>query len=392
MKSVIYYRLENCENCHKCLLKCPTGAISMKDNKISIDNKKCIHCDHCIEICENRGFKVKNEHMEDTFSSYDYKVVLVPTSLLSDFKNHTEAKQTFKAIQALGFDEVLQYSDIEGAMYLETMNYVENQNELKITSFCPTINKLIETNYPTLIDHLLPFEYPVEVAAKKARERLKDKGRVGIYSLCECVAKMTLAKYPYGNHNSNIDHAMSISHVFPKINRLKNKEELDLEMSLTGIQSVVSDFFTFGQGSKPLVSVEGINNVKKILELAEFGHMDDIGILGLFACYKGCIGGYFLWSNPFIGRINIDQFVENATTNITPIHLEDYYKTHIDKQTKQPSMKERMKRFKQISEILNTLPQFDCGACGYPNCRTLAEQIVDQQDNIETCRVRGGQI
>ena len=120
--------------------------------------------------------------------------------------------------------------------------------------------------------------------------------------------------------------------------------------------------------------------------------MDDIGILGLFACYKGCIGGYFLWSNPFIGRINIDQFVENATTNITPIHLEDYYKTHIDKQTKQPSMKERMKRFKQISEILNTLPQFDCGACGYPNCRTLAEQIVDQQDNIETCRVRGGQI
>ena len=101
------------------------------------------------------------------------------------------------------------------------------------------------------------------MAAKKARERLKDKGRVGIYSLCECVAKMTLAKYPYGNHNSDIDHAMSISHVFPKINRLKNKEELDLEMSLTGIQSVVSDFFTFGQGSKPLVSVEGINKRKK---------------------------------------------------------------------------------------------------------------------------------
>ena len=106
--------------------------------------------------------------------------------------------------------------------------------------------------------------------------------------------------------------------------------------------------------------------------------MDDIGILGLFACYKGCIGGYFLWSNPFIGRINIDQFVENATTNITPIHLEDYYKTHIDKQTKQPSMKERMKRFKQISEILNTLPQFDCGACGYPNLNQTVAPLLNK--------------
>lgn len=329
--------------------------------------------------------------MEDTFNQYDYKVVLVPTSLLSDFKSDLEARQTFKAIEALGFDEVIQYSDIEGALYLESMNYVEKESELKITSFCPTINRLIELNYPTLIDNLLPFEYPVEIAAKKARERLKDKSRIGIYSLCECVGKMTLAKHPYGNKKSNIDHAMSISHVFPKINRLKNKEEFDLKVSLTGIQSVVSDFFTFGQGTKPLVAVEGINNVKKILDLAEFGHMDDIGLLGLFACYKGCIGGCFLWSNPFIGRIYIDRFVENALPNKMILSHEDYYKPYDENTINQPSIKEKMKRFKQISEILNKLPQYDCGACGYPNCRTLAEQIADKQDDITTCRVQGGQ-
>ncbi|WRK54044.1 [Fe-Fe] hydrogenase large subunit C-terminal domain-containing protein [Coprobacillaceae bacterium CR2/5/TPMF4] len=41
-----------------------------------------------------------------------------------------------------------------------------------LTSFCPTINKLIENEYPTLIDHLLPYDYPVEIAAKRLKKNI----------------------------------------------------------------------------------------------------------------------------------------------------------------------------------------------------------------------------
>lgn len=389
MKPTINYTLTACKNCMKCIRVCPTGALTLINGEIKIDSKKCIDCDMCIEICDSRGLKITNEHISKTKDLYDYRVVLVPTSIFSDFKSYDEAKKMFKAIERLGFDEVIQYSDIEGALYLQSIREIEQHDSLKISSFCPTINKLIKQCYPTLVDHLLPFDYPVEIAAKKARKRLEAKyQRVGIYSICECVGKMTLAKHPYGNEESNIDHAMSVSHIFPKINRLKNDDEYELHICQEGIQSVVSDFYHFAQGTRPVVSVEGIDNVKKILELAEFGHMDDIGLLGLFACYKGCIGGYFLWSNPFIGRLYIDRMVEHATYLPNSLQLEDYHKEHLLVDEEHISMKERIKRFNQISEILNTLPQFDCGACGFPNCRALAEQIADHEADDSYCRVK----
>lgn len=389
MKPTICYTLPSCKNCLKCIRACPTEAITLKNNEIKIDQKKCIDCDMCIESCDSRGLKITNEHITKTMSQYDYRVILVSTSIFSDFKNFGEAKKMFKAIERLGFDEVVQYSDIEGALYMESMHQIENENSLKISSFCPTINRLIKQSYPTLVDNLLPFNYPVEVAAKKVRDRLADQhGKVGIYSLCECVGKMTLAKHPYDNEDSFIDHAMSVSHIFPKINRLKNEDEAELRISQEGIQSVVSDFYHFAQGTRPVVSISGIDNVKKVLELAEFGHMDEIGLLGLFACYKGCIGGYFLWSNPFIGRLNIDQMVGHSSHHLALLNNEDYFKEHELIDEEHISMKEKMQRFKKISEVLSTLPQFDCGACGFPNCRALAEQIVDNEADDSYCRVK----
>lgn len=389
MKPTIQYTLKSCKKCLKCIRVCPSEAISLINGEIKIDEKKCIDCDMCIEACERRGLSVIQETFEETKDQYDYCVALVPTSLLSDFKSFKEAKQMFKAIERLGFDEVIQYSDMEGALYLQAFQEIENKKSLTISSFCPTINRLIKLNYPTLIDHLLPFDYPVEVAAKKVRKQLANTSlKVGIYSLCECVGKMTLAKHPYENLDSNIDHALSISYIFPKINRLKNDEEYDLKIYREGMQSVVSEFYPFGQGSQPVVSVEGIDNVKKILELAEFGHMDDIGLLGLFACCKGCIGGHFLWSNPFIGRLYIDRMVAYAATLPKGIELKDYSKKHVYNDDNKMSMKEKMQRFKKVSEVLNTLPQYDCGACGFPNCRALAEQIVDHEANDTYCRVK----
>ena len=161
-----------------------------------------------------------------------------------------------------------------------------------------------------------------------------------------------------------------------------------MQISQEGIQSVVSDFYHFAQGTRPVVSISGIDNVKKVLELAEFGHMDEIGLLGLFACYKGCIGGYFLWSNPFIGRLNIDQMVGHSTHQLALLDNDDYFKEHELIDEEHISMKEKMQRFKKISEVLSTLPQFDCGACGFPNCRALAEQIVDNEADDSYCRVK----
>lgn len=91
---------------------------------------------------------------------------MIPTAILSDLKTYDEIKNIAHAIKEFGFDEVVQYSDIEGLLYKQGLKDSKNGEEVMLTSFCPTINKLIINDYPTLIDHLLPYDYPVEIAAK----------------------------------------------------------------------------------------------------------------------------------------------------------------------------------------------------------------------------------
>lgn len=220
------------------------------------------------------------------------------------------------------------------------------------------------------------------------RERLKDKGKVGIYSLCDCVGKKTLAKHPFDNKNSEIDHAMSLSHIFPKAVKLKSEETIDLHLCQEGIQSIVSDFYHYGQGSRSLVSVSGVDHCIQALELAEFGHLDEIGLIALFACQGGCIGGRYLWSNPFLGRLHIDTMSSFANTKVADLKEEWYLKEHCLDDEEEISMKEKMTLYLKINEILESLPRYDCGACGYPNCKALALDIFYQKASLNDCRVK----
>jgi NADH-quinone oxidoreductase subunit F len=56
-KELIKYRViaGKCEGCMLCLKSCPSGAITgVKDQPHTIDQKKCIKCGTCIEMCESK--------------------------------------------------------------------------------------------------------------------------------------------------------------------------------------------------------------------------------------------------------------------------------------------------------------------------------------------------
>ena len=215
MKPVVSYKGSNCKKCIKCVKECPMDAISIVNEQVIIDENKCINCDICIQACNQKLLQVKHIDLKDFLNQYDYNIALIPTAILSDLKNYDEIKNIAHAIKEFGFDEVVEYSDIEGTLYKQALKDSIGKNKVMITSFCPTINKLIINEYPTLIDHLLPYDYPVEIAAKKLRDKYADK-KIGIYSLCECVGKLSLAKYPFGNEKSNIDMLLVFLSYFHK--------------------------------------------------------------------------------------------------------------------------------------------------------------------------------
>lgn len=385
MKPVVSYKGSNCKKCIKCVKECPMDAISIVNEQVIIDENKCINCDICIQACNQKLLQVKHIDLKDFLNQYDYNIALIPTAILSDLKNYDEIKNIAHAIKEFGFDEVVEYSDIEGTLYKQALKDSIGKNKVMITSFCPTINKLIINEYPTLIDHLLPYDYPVEIAAKKLRDKYADK-KIGIYSLCECVGKLSLAKHPFGNEESNIDYALSISKLFPQINHLKNDLQEDIEFNHLGIESIVSNLY--GKDNLSIISVEGLSQIKKVLDLVEFDQLKHIDLLALFNCFQGCIGGYYLWSNPFEGSYNIESMMEQYTLSDLKLNDEEYrIHRQLDHQ-EMLSMKERMAWFAKVNDILELLPQYDCGACGFANCRSLAQSIVDHKVDIQVCRVR----
>lgn len=385
MKPVISYLGNSCKNCIKCVKSCPTDAISIVNEQVIIDEDKCINCDICMQACDQKVLRIKHIDLKNTLKKHDYNIALIPTAILSDLKTYEEIKNISQAIKRLGFDEVIQYSDVEGFLYQQALNECKEKKEPLLTSFCPTINNLIKNEYPTLIDHLLPYDYPVEIAAKRLRNKYHDQN-IAIYSLCECVGKLTLAKEPFGNKASNIDYALCISQIFPKINKLKNNDRENIEINKDGVKSIVKDLF--GKDSLSVISVAGLTQIRTVLDLIEFDQLKHIELIALYNCFQGCIGGYYLWSNPYVGCYNIESMLDDCNGKIAALKKEDYDKVHEIDSNNVQNFKERLAWFNKVNAILETLPQFDCGSCGFANCRNLAIRIANNEVDDSLCRVK----
>ncbi|QIB26608.1 (Fe-S)-binding protein [Caloranaerobacter azorensis] len=49
---------------------------------------------------------------------------------------------------------------------------------------------------------------------------------------------------------------------------------------------------------------------------------------------------------------------------------------------------EAIRKIEEIKKLTNLLPGLDCGSCGAPSCRALAEDIVRGYGKIEDCIFR----
>ncbi len=385
MKSVISYTLEKCSKCMKCLKICPTEAITIVNSRVVIDHEKCTNCGKCLSSCYHQGLQAKGSTLYD-IANYDYTVCIVPSALISDCKNQEEAQELFYAIKCLGFDEVVDITDIEGQVYLETIELSRAQKGNSfISSFCPVINELLAIKYPTLLPHLMPLEYPSEIAAKTIRKRLSDKGRVGIFNCCECVSKLHLAKYPYGDQSFEVDHALSIVDIFPKIKANFKKGKMETCFNREGLQSVNPSMMMHRDD---ILVADGFDKVMHILELAEFNQLSEFCCIMLFPCFNGCLGGSLLWGNSYIMKTNIQELCPVKDKEIATLPLEELYGLCIINKTKELGrFKERFIFFNKVNEQLEKLPGYDCGACGYPSCRIVAEQIAMGKQSLSACRI-----
>jgi iron only hydrogenase large subunit-like protein len=394
---------DKCKGCTNCIKRCPTEAIRVRKSKARIINERCIDCGECIRICPYHAKKAISDPF-DSIYSFKYKVVIPAPTLYGQFKSAKSRNHLLTALLELGFDEVFEVAKAAEIVTFATRKLLKKDNYKKplISSACPAVVRLIQVRFPNLIDNIVRLESPMELAAEIVKNKLAVTKNmtpedIGVFFITPCAAKVTSVKAPYEKEHSYVDGVISIKDIYlsllNKIDSVERVQELELA-GFEGIRWANSGGESIALGTEKFLAVDGIHNVISILEEIENDRLDDVDFIEALACVGGCLGGPLTVENVYVAKSRLKKVIDQAKAATDPTDKTDenddalMWTANIEYK---PVMKldenlqKAMKKLEALELLLKDLPGLDCGACGAPSCRALAEDIVRGNANETDC-------
>ena len=403
---------DKCRGCTNCIKRCPTEAIRVRKSKAQIINERCIDCGECIRVCPYHAKNAINDGL-DIINNFKYKVVLPAPSLYGQFDKKYSRDNILFALKSIGFDYVYEVAKAAEIVSEATRQLLKNTDIKKpmISSACPAVVRLIQVRFPGLIDNIVKLESPMEVAAKIAKSEIHEKYNIamediGAFFISPCAAKVTSVKSPYEKQQSNVDGVISIKDIYIKVlstlNNVDNSKKL-AEAGAEGIDWANSGGESGVLGTEKVLSVDGIHNVIKIFDEIEEDRLQDIDFVEALSCTGGCLGGPLTLTNVFIAKTTQKKHMNEASKKSINSTYKKSYKELVwtSNVEYKPVMKldqnvsKAIEKLEMLEKLFQELPGLDCGACGSPNCRALAEDIVRGIANETDCifklreRIRG---
>jgi iron only hydrogenase large subunit-like protein len=408
----IHITQDKCIGCVHCLTACPTKAIRVKNGKARIIDELCIDCGECIRACPHDAVHSHTTSFA-ALHDFDYKVAIPSTVIYGQFGSATLPNEILGALRQVGFDEVYDPSAIceLNTAAIEEYLFEHPQPRPFITSTCPVVVRLIQRRYPSLCAHILPIEPPREIAAKILRTILPralnlPPERIGIIHITPCPAKMVSINSPATLRKSYLDGAISVRDIFPQVlNALRKSQEDALMRHLfpeTQFSGIGMGWSLSGGEIRGLkkhrgVAVSGVRDTMRVLDHVEAGLLQDVDLLECTVCPDGCVGGPLEVENRFLAKSRVLELVDAAGDRAVVDHRDvsqlyhrdflsfDHPVTPAESRPLDPDPARAIRKAKRRERISAGLPHKDCGACGAPDCRTLAEDIVQGLAEITDC-------
>jgi iron only hydrogenase large subunit-like protein len=406
--------LEKCRGHMRCMRNCPTQAIRVRNGKAGISGELCVDCAACLQVCPEKAIEPIADPVGEV-SRFKYKVVVPGASLYSQFKPDTHPYIIHMALKELGFDAVVDVGQASVALAKTLIKYVGGyKGRLPlISSYCPSVVRLIQVKYPDLVEQIVPLNVPREITAMEIRRSVTEKlgiapEDIGIVYLVSCPAKILSIKQPAEKAESNFDGAVSIvdacSVLMPKVR----------EISETFDESMVPRDWVFGAGwgrtgsilrqakKEGWMAVSGISNVTQMLDDIEKGRLRYVEFIEAWVHPGGCIGGPFCIENPYVAlhtcmlqRERFETELDVPDDLIQQRFEAGYYFLEKPILPRSPEffdtdLETSIKRMKERERVYKKLRQIDCGCCGAPTCMAFAEDFVKGDVKFTDCIWLGG--
>lgn len=397
---VIDFKDARCKHCYKCVRYCEVKAISVQNEQAHIIKDHCIHCGQCLEICPQNAktFASDMERVKGYLRQGVKTVISLAPSYLSVLE-FDRPGQVVDALQKLGFSEVRETA--EGAA-LVTQEYRKLLREGTMTNIistcCPSINDLVEKYYPSLVPMLAPVVSPM-IAHGRLIKRIYGPD-VKVIFLGPCIAKkaeaigdervigavnaiLTFEEIVKWWRDEGIDlrkcEDKPMGNPDPKVNRL-------YPASGGVITSVLADA---GEDRYYKVHADGIKTCMELLDELKRGEVEGC-FFELNVCKSGCVKG------PASNRLQRSMLKAKMDLERQVQHREDAKEIDgnevpMEKVFGGREIHDQMPTKEQLTEILRAMGKYtradelNCGACGYPTCRSKAEAVFQGKAEVGMC-------
>ena len=397
----VYLDPEKCKGCINCIKHCPTGAIRVRGRKAHIIKEFCIDCGECVRVCPHHAKKTRYDGLE-TLQNYAYTVALPAPSFYAQFNNITDTNIILSALLKLGFNDVLEVAAAAEIVSELSRQYIANHPNGKpfISTACPSVTRLIRVRFPALLERLLPILPPVELAARVAARRAMQKTglkreEIGVFFISPSPAKVNYVQDPLCIEKSEIDRVLAVKKVYTALLPLMNADDAEKDLKIAGkigISWGYSGGEVAGLLTDSYIAVDGIDNAIGVLEDLEDNKIHGLDFIEIDACTGGCVGGVLQVENPYVAKTKLKllrKYMPVAGAHLNGANAANAYWT---KKIKfEPvfrlgsTLQESMEILQKVEAIAARLPGLDCGSCGAPTCKALAEDVVRGDANERDC-------
>lgn len=387
---------DKCKGCTNCIKRCPTEAIRVREGKAHIIQERCIDCGECIRVCHNHAKIAVGDSLDD-LQAYRYSIALPAPAVISQFLAKAELEKILGSFICIGFDAVFEVALAAEVVARAVRDYIDNYKGKKplISTACPAVVGLVQVRFPSLVGQLVPIASPMDAAARLAKEEGMARtglqaNEIGTFFISPCPAKITVVRQAQ-NGLVRPDGVIPLSSIYGDILEYMPKAKpYPSRAGASGYGWGRSGGENESISGPHLLEVDGILHVIEILTRVEQGEMEDVDFIEAQACPGGCVGGALMVNSPYHARLRLKEMLERLPweSAYKPASRSSLYANEITPRKVpglDPDLATALEKMRQLEATEEMLPGLDCGACGSPSCRTLAEDIVRGEAQDTDC-------